>query len=187
MAYKLHTTSVLVVEDNLPMLNLTKSILQTFGIGNVYGAPDGNAGFRMFCQKRPDIVIADWMMSPVDGLELTHSIRTDETSPNKYVPIILMTSVSERDQVLAARDTGITEFLLKPFNARDLYRRLSEIIDRPRPFITSDSFFGPDRRRSTQNNYEGTSRRASDRDAKENKEFFDINMIPSNTSPHGKT
>ncbi len=173
MTYKLNTISALVVEDNLPMLNLTKSILHTFGIENVYGARNGNLGFKTFCNKQPDIVIADWMMTPVDGLQLTRRIRTDPNSPNKYVPIILMTSFSEKRRVVAARDSGVTEFLVKPFNARDMYRRISEIIERPRPFIRCEDFFGPDRRRLKQENYKGRQRRMTE--ALEGN--FDINMV----------
>jgi two-component system chemotaxis response regulator CheY len=147
MSYQLHRISVLVVEDNEPMLDIVKSLLLTFGVGHVVGAPDGELGFKRFCEYNPDIVIADWMMKPMDGMTFTRMIRNDERSPNHYVPVILMTGFSEKRRVLQARDAGVTEFLVKPFDARDLYKRIAQVIERPRQFVRSVDFFGPDRRR----------------------------------------
>ncbi|MFN3701310.1 MAG: response regulator [Alphaproteobacteria bacterium] len=162
MAYQFQNVKVLIVEDNQPMLELAKSILLTFGIQNVYTARNGEEGFRLFCDTNPDLVVADWMMKPMDGISLTRRIRNDPKSPNQYVPIILMTGFSEKRRVIQARDAGVTEFLVKPFNARDLYRRISQVIERPRQFVRSEDFFGPDRRRKTAVEYTGPSRREGD-------------------------
>ena len=132
MTYQMHKISVLVVEDNLPMLEITKSLLLTFGVGHVITAQNGEIGFKRYCELNPDIVLADWMMKPVDGISLTRIIRNDPKSPNPYVPVILMTGFSEKRRVFQARDAGVTEFLVKPFNARDLYKRLVQVIERPR-------------------------------------------------------
>ncbi|MBK6897561.1 MAG: response regulator [Alphaproteobacteria bacterium] len=165
MAYRFETLKVLVVEDNQPMLELAKSILQTFGVGTIYTAMDGEQGFTLYCQSNPDMVIADWMMQPCDGISLTRRIRNDRRSPNPYVPVILMTGFSEKRRVIAARDAGVTEFLVKPFNARDLYRRIVQVIEKPRQFVRSEDFFGPDRRRKEAKAYSGPKRRKEDRPA----------------------
>ena len=162
MTYQLHRISILVVEDSQPMLDITKSLLLAFGVGHVIGASDGQAGFKRFCEYNPDIVIADWMMKPMDGISLTRLIRNDEQSPNPYVPVILMTGFSERHRVLQARDAGVTEFLVKPFNAKDLYKRLAQVIERPRQFVRSGDFFGPDRRRLRADDFAGPFRREAD-------------------------
>ncbi|QQG35458.1 MAG: response regulator [Micavibrio aeruginosavorus] len=162
MAYQMHKISVLVVEDNLPMLEITKSLLLTFGVGHVITAQNGEIGYKRFCETNPDIVIADWMMRPVDGISLTRMIRTDHRSPNPYVPVILMTGFSEKRRVFQARDAGVTEFLVKPFNARDLYKRLVQVIERPRQFVKAEDFFGPDRRRRSRGPYDGPMRRETD-------------------------
>lgn len=166
MSYMMHRISVLVVEDNLPMLEITKSLLQAFGVGDIIGAQNGEAGFEKFCANNPDIVIADWMMKPMDGISLTRKIRNDPASPNPYVPVILMTGFSERRRVFQARDAGVTEFLVKPFNARDLYKRIAQVIERPRQFVRSDDFFGPDRRRKAEESYFGPQRRENDEQEK---------------------
>lgn len=79
-------------------------------------------------------------MKPVDGISLTRRLRNDPLSPNQYVPVILMTGFSEKRRVMQARDVGVTEFLVKPFNARDLYRRIAQIIEKPRQFVRSEDF-----------------------------------------------
>lgn len=163
MAYQFNRISVMVVEDNLPMMEITKALLLAFGVGNVISASNGDIGFRRFCQYNPDIVIADWMMKPMDGITLTQRIRNAPDSPNPYVPVILMTGFSEKRRVLEARDAGVTEFLVKPFNARDLYKRIAQVIERPRQFVRSDDFFGPDRRRNKKTEeYAGPQRRETD-------------------------
>ena len=101
-------------------------------------------------------------MKPMDGISIARRIRNDFLSPNKFVPFILMTGFSEKRRVMQARDVGVTEFLVKPFTARDLYKRLYQVIERPRQFVRSDDFFGPDRRRKSPVNYDGPLRREND-------------------------
>ncbi len=162
MTYSFENTKILIVEDNKPMLLLIKSVLQSFGVTNIVSALDGEEGFHKFCSTNPDLVITDWMMKPCDGVELSRKIRNERKSPNQYVPIVLMTGFTEKKRVINARDVGITEFLAKPFNARDLYKRLHRIIEQPRQFVRCEGFFGPDRRRKSPETYEGVKRRRSD-------------------------
>ena len=176
MSYSFEKVTVLLVEDNQPMLDLAKSLLETFGIGRVFTARDGEEGFRIFCRENPDIVVADWMMKPMDGISLARRIRNDTMSPNKFVPYILMTGFSEKRRVVEARDAGVTEFLVKPFNARDLYRRIAQIIERPRKFVRSEDFFGPDRRRKRMQNYDGPRRR--DTDISDDDFYVDVGETP---------
>lgn len=162
MSYNFDRVRVLVIEDNNPMLEICKTLLLTFGIGEVLTAKNGDEGFKVFCKENPDIVLADWMMHPTDGISLTRRIRNDALSPNHYVPIILMTGFSEKKRVVQARDSGVTEFLVKPFTARDLYKRIAQIIERPRQFVRSEDFFGPDRRRKADAAFDGPYRRETD-------------------------
>lgn len=162
MAYDFSDVSVLVVEDNQPMVDLLKSLLNTYGFEDVLTARNGEEGFDLFCKEAPDLVITDWMMKPGDGISLARRMRNDPMSPNQFVPVILMTGFSERRRVMQARDSGVTEFLVKPFNARDLYRRIAQIIEKPRQFVRSEDFFGPDRRRKKEKEYTGPDRRAID-------------------------
>ncbi len=167
MPYQFDKISILVVEDNQPMALMVKSILETFGITSVMLAKNGEEGFASYCKHNPDIVIADWMMKPMDGITLTRSIRTEAKSPNPFVPIVLMTGFSEKGRVEEARDSGVTEFLVKPFEAKDLYKRLAQCIERPRQFVRCETYFGPCRRRRNDPNFVGPWRREGDHSLKD--------------------
>ncbi len=162
MAYNFKNVTVLIVDDNHPMLTLLKAMLTKFGVGTIITASDGHVAFNKFCKYRPDIVISDWMMEPKDGVDLAKMIRNNKGTPNPYVPFILMTGFSEEHRVVKARDVGITEFLLKPFSATDLYKRIATLIETPRQFVRSEDFFGPDRRRRRSSDFEGNWKRKDD-------------------------
>lgn len=168
MSYDLSQVKILIVEDMQPMLALTTSLLGVFGFKNVYGAKNVEEGYKLFRQYKPDLVITDWLMEPMDGIELVHMIRRREDSPDPFVPIILMTGYSDQPRVEEARDMGVTEFLMKPYSARDMYARIVQIIEKPRQFVDTGDFFGPDRRRRKNFTYTGSNRRGtSDKNAGE--------------------
>lgn len=162
MPYTLEKARILVVDDMKPMVNLTTTVLKIFGFKEVYTAGDGEEGFEMVCRHDPDLVITDWLMTPMDGLEFTEKIRRNPMTPNPYVPVLMMTGFSSRFRVEKARDIGITEFLVKPFSARDLYARVAQIVEKPRQFVDAGTFFGPDRRRRKNEDYGGPVRRGED-------------------------
>src|SRR6202012_4809402 len=120
------------------------------------------SGFTELCARNPDLVLTDLSMAPTDGIHLTKQIRTSGTSPNPYVPIIMVTGHPEKPRVEAARDAGVTEFLAKPITVQNLMARLTEIVERPRPFVRCDNYFGPERRRRRLDSYRGPWRRKED-------------------------
>ena len=109
-----------------------------------------------------DVAIVDFNMSPMDGVEFTRLVRNSPGSANPYLPIIMMTGHSEKSRVFEARDAGVTEFVTKPLTAKALLDRLHAVIFRPRPYVKTDSYFGPDRRRRNDVNYRGEKRRVAD-------------------------
>jgi CheY-like chemotaxis protein len=153
----------LVVDDNAHMRTLLRSLLQALGLPQVYEAVDGATGFAELRERRPDFVFTDLSMTPVDGIEFTRLVRLGKDSPNPYIPIIMVTGHTERQRVEAARDAGVTEFLAKPITAQNILTRIAEIVDRPRPFVRCDNYFGPDRRRRRDESYTGPWRRRDDR------------------------
>ena len=159
MVYDLEHIKVLIADDMKPMQSVTNNVLKTFGFRDIALANNGEEAFELFCRFNHDLIITDWIMEPMDGLELAQKIRTDPASPNKFVPIIVMTGFSAKARVEKSRDTGITEFLVKPFNAEDLYKRIFQVIEKPRKFVDAEDFFGPDRRRRIGNEYKGPRRR----------------------------
>lgn len=160
MAYQFKNITVLVVESSRAMFDLTKAVLGTFGVNQIYSAYGYEEGFNNYCRLNPDLVIVDWLDDPNNGLELTKRIRQDPKSPNPFTPIVLMTGYSQKKRVIAARDSGITEFIVKPFTAKALFQRIEQLIERPRNFVNCESYFGPDRRRKRDGEYDGPDRRS---------------------------
>lgn len=161
MALTFESSTILIAEDTPIMAQMVEAILDSLGVGRVISAYDGDQGFEMFCKYAPDIVLVDWRMKPIDGLEMVKKIRRHEKSPNKRVPIIMMTGYNAVPRVQTARDTGVTEYLMKPFSANDLAKRLAYVVNKPRDFILAgDVYFGPDRRRRASDSYNGPDRRS---------------------------
>src|SRR3954467_1834769 len=124
----------LVIDDNVHMRRILRTLLHGFGARDVHEAEDGAAGLEVFSHVAPDIVLTDWAMPIFDGLELAQMIRQPGANNNPFVPIIMLTGHSERKRVLAARDAGIPEFMAKPISANALYQRLLNVVANPRAF-----------------------------------------------------
>jgi two-component system chemotaxis response regulator CheY len=153
---------VLIVEDNAHMRALLRALLNSAGIKQIVEAGNGQSALGLLREHQSDLVLTDLAMKPMDGLEFTRHVRNNEQSPNPFVPIIMITGHTERYRVEAARDAGVTEFLAKPITAQNLFARIAEIVERPRAFVRCDTYFGPDRRRHTQDDYAGPWRRKDD-------------------------
>ena len=147
MAYQLNNLNLLLVEDDIAMRALIRDVLDSFDIGNISVANDGTHAFKLLKQFAADIIILDWVMEPMNGIEFLHKVRNAPDSPNPFVPAIMLTAYSDLKRVLKCRDAGITEFLAKPFTPVTLYSRIVSVIEDQRACVRSDSFFGPDRRR----------------------------------------
>lgn len=158
----LQNLSVLIIDDNINMRRIVSTILQALGVAYIYEASDGADGFEAMRSHRPDIVVVDWEMPGIDGIEFTELVRSASDSPNPYVPIIFLTSYSDKAHVVEARDAGATEFLAKPVSAKSVYARIMSIINRPRPFVRSATYFGPCRRRKVDPDYTGAERRTEE-------------------------
>jgi two-component system, chemotaxis family, chemotaxis protein CheY len=156
------TLKVLIVEDNTHMRVLLRTILNSIGVRDIAEAGNGQAALALLRERKPDLVLTDLAMKPMDGLQFTRCVRNDEQSPNPFVPIIMITGYTERYRVEAARDAGVTEFMAKPITGNSLFARIVEILERPRAFVRSESYFGPDRRRHQLDDYTGPWRRQED-------------------------
>lgn len=152
--------TVLVVDDNKHMITIVKTLLRGFGINRFLEANDAPEAFDMFRSEHIDFIIVDYLMDILDGTDFIRLVRTGEDSPNPYVPIIMLSAYSERSKVLAARDAGVTEFCCKPVTAKELYRKVCAIVNSPRPFVRTSTYFGPDRRRNQSETYRGPERRS---------------------------
>ena len=157
----LEVLSVLVVDDNKHMHMVVKAILNSMRIKNIRFSDNAADAFLEMRNWHPDVVITDWAMEPLDGLDFVRLVRKGADSPNPYIPIILLTGHTEMHRVLEARDSGVSEILAKPISIKSLYSRIVSIIEQPRPFVKSKTYFGPCRRRSQDPNYKGPERRTN--------------------------
>ncbi len=163
MTAGLDAVRVLVVDDNQHMRAIVSAMLNSFGIKMVREAKDGADAIETLRRWPADLAICDFLMEPVDGVAFTHEVRNAPDSPNPYLPVVMLTGHSELSRVTEARDSGVTEFVVKPLTAKALVDRINMVIFKPRPFIRSKDYFGPDRRRRDDPFFSGPFRREDDR------------------------
>ena len=166
--YELDRLNVLLVEDNAYIRALFVAALKAFGVGQIKTGNHGGEAIDFLRQMKADpmkagmmsidIIISNWQMSPIDGLMLLRWVRRHKESPDRYVPFIMCTGYADRDKIGESRELGVTEVLAKPFSVQTVADRLSWVIERPRQFVHTSDYFGPDRRRQ-QLPYDGDDRR----------------------------
>lgn len=152
---------VLVVDDNQHMRKLVAAILVAFGVRDVFESPDGEHAWKTLRDANPDVIILDWQLTGMTGLEFARLVRTSPKSFNIFVPIIMLTGHTHIDHVRQARDAGVNEFLAKPVSVKAILSRLLAVIEHPRPFVRTENYFGPCRRRRSLVEYSGPERRTS--------------------------
>jgi CheY-like chemotaxis protein len=156
--------TALIVEDNEHMRILLRTVLKAFGIREIHECKEGAEALRFLKAKKPDFVLTDLAMAPMDGLHFTRAVRALPEKEDCVLPIIMVTGYTERRRVQAARDAGVTEILAKPVTPSGLFQRVEEIIMRPRAFVRTPDYSGPSRRRHSKPDYVGPWRRKDDTD-----------------------
>jgi CheY-like chemotaxis protein len=154
---------ILLVDDNQHMRVLLTEILRAIGVKQIFEASDGAQALQVMRAYQIDIVMTDLAMEPLDGIDFVRQLRNSQDSPDAMVPVIMVTGHSTMRRVGEARDVGVTEFLSKPVTARGVIERITRVIEHPRPFVRSQTYFGPDRRRRDDHAYPGPYRRRTDR------------------------
>jgi PleD family two-component response regulator len=126
--------TVLIVEDQHYMRKVIRTMLAVIGIHKVQEACNGADGLAAVSQLTPDVILVDWDMPLLNGLEFIRMIR-EPTNLCSEIPIIMLTGHGERWRVIEAARMGVHEFLLKPVSTKALQDRLTGIIRRPRPMM----------------------------------------------------
>jgi len=152
---------ILIVDDNAQMRTIIGTVLSAAGVRNLNYAPTAEFGLQQLAGLPIDVVYVDYEMPGMDGLEFLSAARR-LPGDKKYTPIIMLTGHSDMLRLSAARDRGVTEFLAKPVTARNVLLRLNAVIYHPRDFISTATYFGPDRRRRADDDYRGPRRRRAD-------------------------
>lgn len=157
--YDFQNLNVLVVDDNKYMRDLVRTILHALGVKNICEAADGAQAFERLTLFPADLAICDLMMVPLDGLDFVRMLRTAKDSPNPFLPVIMLTGHTELPRIREVRDAGAEEILAKPISTTALYGRMVELVENPRSYVRTKTYFGPDRRRWNDPNYRGSERR----------------------------
>lgn len=145
--YNFSQTKILIADDHQPMRRVMRGIMRELGIGELEHVNNGEAALQMMPGFQPDVLVTDFMMQPMNGLELIHVVRSGQAGVDRFLPIIMVSAYTEVHEVIKARDAGATEFLAKPISAKMVYYRLRSIVENPRQYVDSVQYFGPDRRR----------------------------------------
>jgi len=145
-SYNLSKLNILVLEKHLLIQRLFRDVLREFNVGEVETTMDQKYAVSMLGEFKPDVIFCDWS-DGLDGNTFLEQVRGGVASPNPYVPVIMVTAYAEHRHVCWARDSGTTEYLIKPISARTIYGRICAVIENHRQFIKCGNFFGPDRRR----------------------------------------
>ncbi len=139
------------------MHSLFSSMLKVFGVGDIMTCDNAKDAIELLTitQARTksryinkvDIVITDWLMPQGSGEDLIKWIRSHEKDSIRFLPIIVTSGYTTEYVTNKCRDLGVNETLVKPISGTSLAARICSVIAKPRPFIQSEDYFGPDRRR----------------------------------------
>jgi two-component system chemotaxis response regulator CheY len=119
-------TPVLIVDDYKTMLRIIRNLLKQLDIENVEEATDGQEALNKLRAGNYGLVISDWNMAPMTGLELLKEVRADAKLKN--TPFIMITAESKTENVVAAKQAGVSNYIVKPFNAETLRDKIEKVM-----------------------------------------------------------
>ena len=117
---------VLVVDDYKTMVRIIRNLLKQLNFNNVDEAADGSAALRKLREGKFGLVVSDWNMEPMTGLQLLKEVRADNAL--KDLPFIMVTAESKTENVIAAKQAGVSNYIVKPFNAATLKSKISSVL-----------------------------------------------------------
>lgn len=117
---------ILIVDDFKTMLKIVESMLRQLGFTQIEEATDGTTALQKLRNAKFDMVLSDWNMEPMTGLDLLKEVRADATL--KHLHFILITAESKTENIIAAKQAGVNNYIVKPFNANTLKEKLSAVL-----------------------------------------------------------
>jgi two-component system, chemotaxis family, chemotaxis protein CheY len=118
--------NVLIVDDYATMLRIIKNLLKQLNFENVDEATDGSKALQMLRLKDYGLIISDWNMEPMTGLDLLKEVRKDDKL--KKIPFIMVTAESKTENVVIAKEAGVSNYIVKPFNADTLKGKIASVL-----------------------------------------------------------
>ena len=117
---------ILIVDDYKTMLRIIRNLLKQLNFQNIDEATDGSMALARMREKKYGLVISDWNMQPMTGLELLREVRADASM--KGTPFIMVTAESKTENVIAAKEAGVNNYIVKPFNAETLKGKIASVL-----------------------------------------------------------
>ena len=152
---------VLIVDPAPASARLLAELLQNIGLGQAWTAASTEQGLSLAAAVGPHLIFTEFAVDAVDGVLFTRRLRRGDLTCRKS-PVIMVSGHATPASILAARDSGVHEYLRKPFAIKDLVRRIEAVATRPRHWVEAVGYVGPDRRRFNSGEYRGTRRRRAD-------------------------
>jgi CheY-like chemotaxis protein len=156
-----HIERVLIVDSNLSSARLVGELLKAVGSRRPIYAHKTERALDLAAEFRPQLVFTDLEGPELDGVELTHRLRRSGLAARK-APVVITAFQPSEGAIRAARDAGAHEFLVKPFTAGHLFKRVENVTLKPRLWIEARQYVGPDRRRFNAGEFAGPRKRRSD-------------------------
>jgi CheY-like chemotaxis protein len=162
-----HMVNILIVEDNDPSRRMICELLRGAGFTRLIQARSAEEAIGHIEAHAPDLMITDWGLPGISGLELVSTLRhaamlPDPRFPEPKMPVIMLTARQRSKDVTEARNAGVDEFLIKPFSTSGLIRAVVAALTQSRPFVISATYIGPCRRRRSSEAYKGIMKRSDD-------------------------
>ncbi len=154
--------TALVVDDNAFMCKMMAEVLKSLGATEVRTADSSTIAFDILNNWLPNVILLDYNMKPMSGIDVAKDIRGRKDDALRRIPMLMISAEVSRQLIVDARDAGIEGFVAKPVTTKTLSDRLYDIVHKPRKFIISATYTGPDRRRRDKANYQGPWRRLTD-------------------------
>jgi two-component system, response regulator PdtaR len=156
-----HLQKVMIVDSVTGSARLLAEQMRGISSGQTFQAADVKTALSMTGQVEPQLIFVDIGPDHTDGIDLIRKVRRSYTACRK-APIIAIISQPTAELIMAARDSGVHEFLRKPYNTRELLKRLEAVTLRQREWVEAMQYVGPDRRRFNSGDYTGSLKRKSD-------------------------
>ena len=116
---------ILVVDDFSAMRRILKNVIGQIGLTNIIEADDGTTALDVLKDNKVDLIVSDWTMPKMSGLDLLKTVRSNEST--KDTPFLMVTASSQKDDVLEAVQAGVSNYIVKPFTADTVKEKLARI------------------------------------------------------------
>lgn len=119
------TKKVMVVDDSSVMRQIIKNNLKQLGFSHISDAEDGAMGLKKLGEEPVDLIVSDWNMPKMTGIEFLKAVRAD--AKFKAIPFLMVTSEADKEKIMEAVQAGVSQYIVKPFNANQLEEKIKQI------------------------------------------------------------